>query len=116
MLTAASGVPVPHQVGGGVVPVIRIALEEGFEGDAVELQVGAQAVRREDVLTRTVIGFAELVELQVQPGHWDVHVRLPDRSLSTQLPIDVEVEDLNIRVWLTGRRLAAEVVASHHYA
>lgn len=102
--------------GGKALPVVSIALEEGFEGDAVEVQVGARVERRADVRTRTVIGLAELVELQVQPGRWDVQVRLPERSLSTELPISVDIDDVNVRVWLTGDRLEAEVVDAHRYA
>lgn len=116
MLVSASGLPDAGSDGGATLPVVSIALEEGFEGDAVEVQVGSRVERRADVRTRTVIGLAELVELQVQPGRWDVQVRLQERSLSTELPISVDADDVNVRVWLTGDRLEAEVVDAHRYA
>lgn len=79
------------------MPIVHVALEEGFEGDAVEVRIGDQVVQRDDVRTRTVIGLAELVDVSVPQGRCLLQVSLPGRGFATELPVDVGT-DARVRV------------------
>ena len=98
------------------MPVVSIALEEGFEDDAVEVQVGDQVVVRDHVQTRTVVGFAELVDVLAPAGRCAVQIRMPGRHLRIELPISVQQDDVHVRVQAVDSRLTAEVVDRHRYA
>lgn len=98
------------------MPVVSIALEEGFEGDAVEVRVGEQVVVRDHVQTRTMVGYAELVDVTAPAGRCAVQVRVPGRHLRTELPISIQDDDVHVRVQAVGSRLTAEVVDRHRYA
>lgn len=98
------------------MPVVSIALEEGFEDDAVEVQVGDQVVVRHHVRTRTTVGFAELVDVTAPAGRCAVQVRLPGRHLRTELPISIQDDDVHVRVQAVDSRLTAELVDRHRYA
>ncbi len=97
------------------MPVMSVALENGFEGDAVEIRVGEQVVRRPDVRTRTVVGFAEVVDIPVPDGDWPVQIRLPERHLRTDLNVAVADADVHVRVIVAGQSLTAEIVDQHRY-
>jgi hypothetical protein len=59
------------------VSTLRIALEEGFEGEAVVVDVnGSTVLERDDVRTRMQVGFAERLEVPVEEGDAVVEVRL----------------------------------------
>ena len=98
------------------MPGVSIALEEGFEDDEVEVQVGDQVIVREHVQTRSVVGLAELVDVLAPAGRWAVQVRLPGRDLHAELPILIQDDDVHVRVQAVDSRLTAEVVDRHRYA
>ncbi|MGY1607544.1 MULTISPECIES: hypothetical protein [unclassified Geodermatophilus] len=61
--------------------VLSIALEEGFEGDSVVVEVdGRRVLEQEEVRTRVQIGLADTVEVPADDGvDVDVEVRLTSR-------------------------------------
>lgn len=68
---------------------LHIALEEGFEGDAVVVQVdGRQVLRDADVRTRHQIGLATTVDVTADADSTDVTLSLVDRDLSRTVSID----------------------------
>lgn len=97
------------------MPIVQVALEEGFEGDAVEVRVGDQVVQRDNVRTRTVIGLAELVDVSAPQGRCMLRVSLPGRGLATELPVDVG-EDAHVRVNAGADGLTAVQVEQLGYA
>ena len=69
---------------------LRIALEEGFEGEAVVVDVnGSTVLERDDVRTRMQVGFAERLEVPVEEGDAVVEVRLPQRRAAGRLTCHV---------------------------
>lgn len=77
---------------------LRIALEEGFEGGAVVVEVNGQPVlERDDVRTRMQVGFAERLEVPVDEGDAAIVVRLPQRGATGRLTAHV-VDRLHVGV------------------
>ena len=69
---------------------LRIALEEGFEGDAVVVEVNGHTVlERDDVRTRMQVGFAERLDVPVDEADAAVEVRLPRRRATGRLTAHV---------------------------
>jgi hypothetical protein len=60
---------------------LHVALQDGFESDRTVVEAGG--VRRElaALRTRTQIGLADELTLDVDPGSVEVRVRLPDRGI-----------------------------------
>ncbi len=72
--------------------MLRITLEDGFEGDEVGVFVDGQEVyRKRNLSTRTAISLADSMELDVQDGLHKVALRLENRPLSAET--DVEIRD-----------------------
>lgn len=72
------------------MPLLHIALQEGFTGDEVVLRIdGREVFRKPDVKTRTQIGRAATHEEQVSNGPLSVDVSLPRRKL--QLAISLQI-------------------------
>lgn len=63
--------------------VVGVALEEGFEGDTVVVEVnGRQVFERDGVITRTQIGLAELFDVAVDEHDAVVEVQVPARGVT----------------------------------
>lgn len=70
--------------------LLHIALQEGFEADAVVIHLdGEEIYRGEAVTTRTQIGLADRFERTVEEGEMKVEVSLPKRSLDRATTITV---------------------------
>ncbi len=77
---------------------LRIALEEGFEGDAVVVEVnGHPVLERDDVRTRMQVGLAAQLDVPVDEGDAAVVVRLPQRRAAGRLTAHV-VDRLHVGV------------------
>ena len=64
------------------MPELNIDLQEGFEGDRVEIQVDGRTVSRDSVKTRYQIGLADSIRISAGADAKLVTVTLPDRGLS----------------------------------
>jgi hypothetical protein len=93
------------------VAVLRIELQDGFDGDEVVCTLdGREVARLPDVRSSLVTSLAEVAEIRApDEGPVDVGVRLPARGLEAT----ARVEDPTIQRWVVVRvvedRLTAEV-------
>jgi hypothetical protein len=72
------------------MPILHVALQEGFAADRVVIQInGAEVASRPAVTTRNQIGFAESVEVEVPAGTAAVRVNVPTQSLSSSAQVEV---------------------------
>jgi len=63
------------------MPLLHIALHEGFTGEPVSITVdGREVYRKDQVLTRTQIGLADSVETTHDPGRAAIEVRVRNTS------------------------------------
>lgn len=75
------------------MPTIRIALQDGFEGDTVVIKVnGKEVFNQESVKTKRQIGKAAAFEFEVDEGPTSVEVSLPLRNLSETIALKVSGE------------------------
>jgi hypothetical protein len=81
--------------------VLSVALEEGFEGDAVVVEVnGRKVFERDGVRTRMQVGLAERFEVPVDQGEAVVEVQVVSRGaagrivrpIADQLHVGVSLE------------------------
>ena len=72
------------------MPVIRIALQEGFSNDDVAVKVAGREVLRESgVKTRMQVGLAKSLEVEVPVGSTEIAVDVPTRAASALIQVDV---------------------------
>ena len=72
------------------MPRLNISLQEGFANDAVEISVdGAVVFPRQNVTTRLQIGLAKTHEVEIRSESATVTIRLPERGLTREVPIDL---------------------------
>ena len=72
------------------MPLLHIALQEGFEQEPVEIRInGKQVFDKPQVNTRRQIGFADSVEADVAGGAIAVALSLPQRALSVSRVLQV---------------------------
>lgn len=72
------------------MPLLHIALQEGFENDAVEMRINdAEVLNKPQVSTRRQIGFADSYETNVGGGAIKVTLDLPHRAISASRVLQV---------------------------
>ena len=72
---------------------IRIALQDGFDGDTVVVKVnGKEVFKQENVNTKRQIGKAASFEVEVAEGSANVEVSLPLKNLSETIACKVSGE------------------------
>lgn len=72
---------------------LRIALQDGFEGDPVVVKVnGKEVFKQENVKTKRQIGKAASFEVEVEEGSANVEVSLPLKNLSETIAFKVSGE------------------------
>ena len=72
---------------------LRIALQDGFEGDAIVIKVnGKEVFKQENIKTKRQIGKAASFEVEVAEGSVNVEVSLPLRNLSETIAVKVFAE------------------------
>jgi hypothetical protein len=70
--------------------LLHVALQDGFFNDTVTICInGKELARRSNVTTKTQIGLASVVELQVPPGHASLQVCVAGRPPSATLTVDL---------------------------
>ena len=68
--------------------LLHIALQEGFAKDTVLIQCdGREIYRKAGVSTRTQIGYADSVELDMQANSLKITIELPQRRLTKTIDI-----------------------------
>lgn len=73
--------------------IIRIALQDGFEGDSVVVKVNGKEVFKQDgVKTKRQIGKAASFTVEVEDGPVKVEVSLPLKNLAETIALQVSNE------------------------
>jgi hypothetical protein len=94
---------------------LRIDLQGGFEGEAVELWVDEELRhRQEDVRTNVAVDLAASVPLEVPDGPMDVRIALPAQGLEETVETTV-AGDTYVVARLENGRLVAEQLAEAPY-
>lgn len=69
---------------------LQIALQDGFDADAVVVSVdGTEVFRKDGVTTRRQIGLADTFEVDVPEQPAQLEVAVPSRGVSEAVPFDV---------------------------
>ena len=75
------------------MPTLTVHLREGFSRTPVVVCIdGAERYRNEAATTRTQIGLADMVTLELSLGDFEVEVRLPSLGRSVRRRISVHGE------------------------
>jgi hypothetical protein len=72
------------------MPLLHIAFREGFDGDTVVVRIdGKEMFRKDNMNTRSQIGYAGSFETNSHEGPVTIDILLPSKNLSetVQLPI-----------------------------
>lgn len=94
---------------------LRIDLQGGFDGEAVEVWVDEELRhRQDDVRTNVVVDLAASVTLDVPEGPSDVRIVLPQRGVEETVETIV-AGDTYVVARLEGGRLVAEQLAEAPY-
>lgn len=83
---------------------LHVALQEGFDGDRVEVVVAGSRYDFPSLSTRNQIGLADEIELDAPVGPVEARVALPDRSLDARTGYQLAVE-----TWLAVNLVAGTV-------
>jgi hypothetical protein len=85
------------------MPLLHIALQEGFSGDDVRVHVNGRLVfDKKEVKTRMQIGLADSVDVTVPNTDVEVGIEVLSRTVSTTLALTLE-RPLYLAISLTGR-------------
>ena len=72
------------------MPLLHIAFQEGFTGEAVTVRINNnEAYRNEKLKTKFQIGFADSFEVNLDEGSATVDVLLPAQGLSETFEVQV---------------------------
>ena len=94
---------------------LRIDLQGGFEGDAVEVWLDEELRHREDTATTNLsVDLAASVPLEVPDGPVDVRIVLPDRGLEETVEALV-AGDTYVVARIEDARLQVEQLAEAPY-
>ena len=89
---------------GNHMRLLKIDFQEGFVDDTVVVAVNGREVgRQEGLRTRTQIGYAGSMELEVEPGPTTVGLRVPGKDLAADVPVDA-AGDVYLGVSLSPER------------
>lgn len=88
--------------------LINVALQDGFDGDTVEIRVdGVTGYHGEDVTTRTQISHAADTQLDVPDGPFTLEVDVPTRGVHETLELDPATQPNVALSLLDGQLVAA---------
>lgn len=72
------------------MPLLHIAFQEGFTGEAVVVRInGKEAYRKDEMKTKFQIGYAGSFEVDVEEGSVNIEVLLPAQGLSEKFEVQV---------------------------
>ena len=94
---------------------LTVDLQEGFEGDAVEVFVdGERRWSENEVTTNIAVSLAASVPLEVPDGPVNVHVAMPGRGLEAGLGLEASGE-VHLAANVADGRLRLEQLAERPY-
>jgi hypothetical protein len=72
------------------MPLIHVAIQEGFQNDTLVVQLdGAEVYRRAGLKTRMQIGLADSFDLDAAPGPAELRVEVPTRNAGVTIRVEV---------------------------
>ena len=72
-----------------VMTKLRVDLQEGFTGDAVDVSVnGHESLRKEGVTTKRMLGLATSSEIDVPDGTVTIEIKVPTKNLSKTISLE----------------------------
>lgn len=92
---------------------MRLDLQEGFAGDAVEIRVNGRTVlKAEGVTSRRVVGLALSTEIEVSDGTLNIEIKIPTKNLSHTISVEasttpnlgISIQDGQIKIITSERR------------
>jgi hypothetical protein len=84
---------------------LHVALQDGFDNDTVEVRVNGQTVyERDGVTTLTQISLADAFDVDID-GPVDLEITLPERHVSTVVPLPERPGGAYVGVSLSGDAL-----------
>ena len=96
---------------------LRIALQDGFEGEPVVVSVnGKQVFDQESVKTKRQIGNARSFDVEVDEETANVEISLPSRKLSEQIKVKMD-DKVYLGVSIARNKIEHKISAEpFHYA
>jgi hypothetical protein len=84
------------------MPIIHVALQEGFQGDSVKVSLdGAEVFRKDGVKTRMQIGKAASFDLPDITGPHNLRIDVISSNTHKSFPITVSANDLYVGISIT---------------
>jgi hypothetical protein len=75
---------------GGSHVLLKIDLQDGFEGDIVIIEINSKELYHNDgVKTELTLGYADSIEAEVPEGQCTVEVTLPKRGISESIYLTI---------------------------
>ncbi len=69
--------------------LLKLDLQDGFEGDLVIVKVNSSEVfRKENVKTRLTVGYALSFEVDIPAGNINIEVSLPQKGIHGKISIE----------------------------
>lgn len=97
------------------MPTVTVDLQDGFDGDTVEIEVDGGPRWREDaVTTNLVVSLAASVPLEVEAGEHELRVAVPSRGVEAVLRIDAAA-DVPVAANLADGELRLEQLPERPY-
>jgi hypothetical protein len=67
---------------------LRVDLQEGFTGDAVNVRVnGQEALRKDGVTTKRMLGLATSSEIEIPEGTVSIEIHVPTQKISKTISL-----------------------------
>lgn len=86
-----------------------IHLQEGFDNDLVVIKVnGKEKFRNKQVTTKMLLGYAEVVELQLSDAAAKVQITLPQKKLTQSIDLP-QSADAHIAVSIVDKQINYQV-------
>src|SRR4051812_37526516 len=71
------------RIGKALMSKLHVNLQEGFTGDAVDVKVNGQdAIHKEAVTTKRMLGLATSSEIEVPEGTVNIEIKVPTKKIS----------------------------------
>lgn len=90
------------------MPELSIHLRESFKDDVVLIRVNGIERRLEGVTTKLLLGYAEIVKVELAEGTNLVEIDLQSRGRKGSAQIDGS-QDAHLEVWYSGGALALRI-------
>lgn len=91
------------------MPKLTLHFRETYDSDSLVVRLnGEERYRAESVTTKLLLGYAEIVEIDVHERSVLLEVDVPTRGATAQYRLDLG-HHLDVEVWLTGTELEIRI-------